>query len=215
MRPDGREATQLRPPFVQFRTIPKAHGSAEFGCGDEKYIACVYGPITRVSRRDLSDRARIEVLYRSSCSRATPKERSHELQIKRYMESLIDVRQYPRATIRIVVHPTIPLLGEVVSSNALNSAFCACLDAGIALRSTSIAITLGVLAEGNELVVDPEEDEELGAIITVGVEKSALSFVQQTSYLSPSRWKEVEDLALRAAKVLEAFLRVALKEYYK
>jgi len=215
MRQDGRESTQLRPPCVQFRTIPKAHGSAEFGLGDDKYIACVYGPINKALRRDITDRARIEVLYRSSCSRATPKERSHELQIKRYLESLIDVRQYPKATIRVVVHPTIPLLKEVVSSNALNSAFCACLDAGIAMRTTSIAITLGVLADGNELVVDPEEDEDLGAIMTVGVEKNALTFVQQTSYLSPSRWKEAEDLALRAAQVLEAFLRIALKEYLK
>jgi len=83
------------------------------------------------------------------------------------------------------------------------------------MRTTSIAITLGVLADGNELVVDPEEDEDLGAIMTVGVEKNALTFVQQTSYLSPSRWKEAEDLALRAAQVLEAFLRIALKEYLK
>lgn len=215
MRFDGRQPAQLRAPYVQFRTVPRAHGSAEFGLGDETCIACVYGPVSKKSRREIDDRARIEVLYKSSCSRATPRERNHELQIKRYLEKIIDATQYPRTTLKIVVHPARPEIGELVSSHALNSALFALLDAGVALRTTCFAVSIGLRQDDGQLVVDPvaEELPELGAQLTVGVDLTGqLTYASQTSFLSETKWTEAVDLATRSAKVLEAFLRLAMKE---
>eukprot|EP00397_Hematodinium_sp_SG-2012_P061825 GEMP01082501.1.p1 GENE.GEMP01082501.1~~GEMP01082501.1.p1 ORF type:complete len:225 (+),score=45.01 GEMP01082501.1:26-676(+) len=214
MRPDGRDATQLRPPSVEFRTIPKAQGSAEFGLGSARCLACVYGPTNKASRRDVFSEARLEVIYRSSCHRASPQERGIELRIKRYLESMILLHQYPRTVIRIVVHPTSAEDSDVVSSCALNSAVCACLDAGLALRSTCLAVTIGVTPE-NTLILDPSAKEHCVGLMTLGIENARVAFSQQVGYLSPDRWAEAEHLAMKAAKVLDTFLRLSLAKCLK
>merc|ERR1712192_72460 len=143
------------------------------------------------------------------------REKNHELQIKRYLEKIIDATHYPRMTLKIIVHPSRPEMGELVSSQALNSALFACLDAGVALRTTCFAVSIGQRENDGALVVDPvaEEVPELCAQLTVGVDLNGqLTYVSQTSFLSETKWAEAVNLATRSAKVLEAFLRLAIKE---
>jgi len=230
LRQDGRESNQMRPPQIELRPLLRADGSARFKLGRSSAVAAVYGPREPKSRaREVFDRATLEVIVRPRVGIPGPTEKQLEGHLLRQLDHIVLHQEYPRTQITIVLQ--ISSTDGSIGAVAGNAAFLALLDAGVAMRATSLSVAVGVhfgeegsnaIANGGEgssavLLLDPTEQEErdCDAIVTVSVDGSREQLISSLSAgaaLDAVAWARCIEAGGKACKVLESFLRMSLQK---
>jgi len=162
LRKDGRSANQIRQFAAEQGLLNRADGSARFTQGNSSVLVSVYGPMEVKQRKELIDKASIDVCYRPRSGLAGSEETEKELYIRSALEESILSTLHPRTAVNIVVQ----VLSEDGSmlSTAINAVCLALLDAGVAMKS-QVASVSSCLVNGT-LVIDPSELEEKDATST-------------------------------------------------
>jgi len=223
-RADGRISNQIRPPQAEMRPLLRADGSAVFRLGRTAVMAAIFGPQEPKSRaRELFDRATLEVFVRPHVGIPGTAEKQLEGYVQRQLEHLVMREQYPRTSIMVVLQ--VVSVDGSVAAVAGNAAFLALLDAGVAMHSTVLSITVGVrLVEeptagcgSATLLLDPNEAEEriCDAVVAVSMDCNKGVLVSSLSSglaLDALAWTDCIGAASKACSVLEAFLRKTLEK---
>mmetsp|Transcript_106615 Transcript_106615/g.211762 ORF Transcript_106615/g.211762 Transcript_106615/m.211762 type:complete len:240 (-) Transcript_106615:13-732(-) len=223
-RADGRLSNQLRPPQAEMRPLLRADGSAVFRFGRTAVIAAVFGPQEPKSRaRELFDRATLEVFVRPHIGMPGMAEKQLEGFVQRQLEHIVVRTQYPRTSIMVVLQ--VVSVDGSVAAVAANAAILALLDAGVAMHSTVMSVTVGVrLVEeptsgcgSATLLLDPMAAEEriCDAVVTVSMDSNRGVLVSSLSSglaLDALAWTDCIGAASRACTVLEAFLRKTMEK---
>merc|ERR1711862_617409 len=125
--------------------LSRPDGSAAFHQGDTAVIASIYGPAEVLIRKELVDRATVEVSYCNKVGLPSVTNRAIEAQLREIFQFVIVTALHPRTCIRIVVQ-------EVCDSGSLtaasiNATCLALLDAAVPLRHTVAAVLACVTNE--------------------------------------------------------------------
>mmetsp|Transcript_73935 Transcript_73935/g.175964 ORF Transcript_73935/g.175964 Transcript_73935/m.175964 type:complete len:235 (-) Transcript_73935:28-732(-) len=220
-RADGRTSNQLRPPQVELRPLQRADGSARFCFGQSTAIAAVYGPREpRVRAKEVFNKAVLEVVVRPRVGLAGAAEKHLEGHLLRHLDHVVLHHEYPRTVISVIVQ----LYSTDGSMEAVagNAAFLALMDAGVAMRSTALCVSIGVqmeeaVGDASAILLDPNEAEErdCDAVVSMGIDNQRGCLVSSFSTgeaLDAVEWAKCVDAGLKACKVLENFLRMSLQK---
>lgn len=236
-RPDGRTgAGSLRPLSAEVSCLNRADGSSKFSSGSSQILAAVYGPASpRIPSKERSDKAMIGVVFKfgtkaniasDNTSNAHPSYGANERELERFIGDAlmhcIAVDQYPRTVIEVVIQ-VLKADGSLVS-NSLNGALLALMDAGIQMKSLSIATTCLVPINGdiinNPIRFDPTAEEEsmddysVIVVATDTVKEGIVTSMTFGSFQLDSFLACMEG-ALRASKAVSAFMRIAMEQKIK
>ena len=152
MRPDRREATELRGLSSAQGLLSRTDGSARFTLGDTCVICGVYGPMDVKQRNERMDRSTVEVSFQPVSGDTSPADRLVEHSLRRVAEATIVTSLHPRTLIRIVVQVMCDD-GDVVCC-AINAMVMALVDAGVPMRHLVAAVGCLIDREG-QLLLDP------------------------------------------------------------
>ncbi len=159
-RPDGRSSGgTLRPLACELTCLHRADGSALWKAGATHVLAAVHGPLAprQLSKED-SSTGIVNVFIKSSDNNdATSLEREWETFLSQVLMACVDVKQYPRTVIQVVLQ-IIQTDGSVLSC-ALHAAVAALLDAGILMTSLPVATTC-LISNDMPMRLDPTTQEE-------------------------------------------------------
>lgn len=163
-RRDGRSAGALRPLAATQGALARADGSARVRAGMTDVIAAVYGPMDCPVHRQDADGADVFVCYRSAGTGGERRKGSAADEVagrdlRAAVREVLCRRLFPRKAVAIGVHVLCDDGGAVAA--AVNAAFLALVDAGVAMRGMLSAVCLSVHNGG--VVVDPEAVEEAEA----------------------------------------------------
>eukprot|EP00164_Ancoracysta_twista_P018297 GFYU01031604.1.p1 GENE.GFYU01031604.1~~GFYU01031604.1.p1 ORF type:complete len:114 (-),score=19.32 GFYU01031604.1:558-899(-) len=99
-RPDGRENSQLRPLAIEQRVLTRSDGSVRLSQDKTVVLVSVHGPKDVPPKKELIDRATIEVLFQPSADAAA---KECEVTVQNTLESVILSHLHPRTLITVVV----------------------------------------------------------------------------------------------------------------
>ena len=137
-REQGRRANQLRALASEQAVLHRADGSATFSHGDTRCTASVYGPgQPAAARREVPDRAAVEVVYKPADTVAGPPHKEIEEQLHRIAEAALVLERYPSCLLCITVQ-VLRDEGSVLAC-AINAMSLALVDAGLQLRALIVA----------------------------------------------------------------------------
>ena len=137
-REQGRRANQLRALASEQAVLHRADGSATFSHGDTRCTASVYGPgQPAAARREVPDRAAVEVVYKPADTVAGPPHKEIEEQLHRIAEAALVLERYPGCLLCITVQ-VLRDEGSVLAC-AINAMSLALVDAGLQLRALIVA----------------------------------------------------------------------------
>jgi len=216
IRKDGRSPFQMRQFQAEQGLLNRADGSARFTQDNSSVLVAVYGPMEVRQRKEIIDRASIEVIYKPDKGVAGTSERESEHLIRSAVENAILSTLHPRTAINIIVQ-VLSEDGSIISA-AVNGVSIALLDAGISMKSMVASVTCALTEDGT-LLIDPDEKEEKSA-------ESLFTFVFNHPYdgivTSKTRGMFSEEnyfLSLEAAKQgcskVFAFIRGSMQKKYK
>mmetsp|Transcript_21944 Transcript_21944/g.36351 ORF Transcript_21944/g.36351 Transcript_21944/m.36351 type:complete len:247 (+) Transcript_21944:18-758(+) len=220
-RKDGRNANQLRPLSAEQGFLNHPDGSARFLQGSTSIIAAVYGPAKTQTRKELLDRAAIEVIVKSKSGIPGPFERDLEHSLRRSIEVIAISKLFPRTGITVIlqiVHDD----GALVST-AFNAACLALMDAGVPISTTMSSATCAVTAQG-QLLLDPilAEEKDCSGVLTfvfdnsidplagVPLSKGVLC-VHTTGVFIEEAYFAAMDVTANACARVQAFVRKSLE----
>lgn len=162
-RRDGRGAGALRSLTATQGALARADGSARVRAGMTDVIAAVYGPMDCPIHRQDAAGADVFVCYRGAGVGDRRKGGAADevagRDLRAAVREVLCRRLFPRKAVAIGVHVLCDDGGAVAA--AVNAAFLALVDAGVAMRGMLSAVCLSVHNGG--VVVDPEEVEEAEA----------------------------------------------------
>ncbi|BBN05429.1 exosome complex component RRP46 [Marchantia polymorpha subsp. ruderalis] len=156
-RIDGRTANQLRPLLCTRGLLERAHGSARWQQENTIVMAAVYGPKNVSGKRENSERATVEIIWKMKSGLPGNAEKEAEVIIRRTLDYIVLSAMHPNTGISIifqVVHDD----GAVLAC-AINAACAALVDAGIPLNGLIVAVSCAVTTNG-VVVLDPTKAEE-------------------------------------------------------
>ncbi|KAK9448672.1 ribosomal protein S5 domain 2-type protein [Limtongia smithiae] len=137
--------------------LSRADGSAEWLAGSTRIIASVSGPMEVPRRDELPILATLEVVVQPDIGVSGTREQALQEQVRRALIPVVALDMHPRTLIQVVVQivqatadagvKTRPGIAQAavdmdVLSGAINVAFLALLDAGVAMRATISACAL-------------------------------------------------------------------------
>jgi exosome complex component RRP46 len=156
-RVDGRLGNHIRPLVCIPGVLVRADGSARFQQGATSVIASVYGPGPIQLRKELLDRATIEVQVLPPSGLPTPAERAAEVSLRSSLEAIVLTSLHPRTLISV----TIQVLRDdgALVPTCINAACMALADAGVPLRGTLSAVSCVFTGDGG-ICLDPTRAEE-------------------------------------------------------
>lgn len=149
---------------VSTGVLTNVDGSSQFECRDTKVLCAVTGPVEPKARQELPTRLALEVVVRPAKGVPNTREKLMEDRLRAVLTPLIVCSKYPRQLCQI----TCQILeagedeGEFSQkelSCCINAAFLALIDAQLALHSFSSSVSLAVLKESGELVLNPTGDQ--------------------------------------------------------
>lgn len=215
-RPDGRTSGgTLRPLACELSCLHKADGSALWKAGATHVLAAVHGPLAprQQSKEDFTT-GLVTVLLKSGT--VATLEREWEAFLTKVLMATVDVTQYPRTVIQVVLQ-IIQTDGSVLSC-ALHAAVAALLDAGINMLSLPVATTC-LLSPTLAMRLDPtteeEDHEESSVVILVNNNLKPIEILAcQTmgSSLPLESLLECVQAASRASPAVVAFWRLAIEQ---
>ncbi|GMG55588.1 unnamed protein product [Ambrosiozyma monospora] len=143
--------------------LEQVDGSSSLQFGETKVITSVTGPI-EVSRmkNEKPTQAFLDINIRPASGVPTTREATLEAKLDDILQAMINVKQYPRQQLQIVVQ--IQRAGEPLSFTVLelsaivNSVYLSLLDSGISLKSSFLA-TSCVITQKGEVVLKPDGNQ--------------------------------------------------------
>nr|WCZ58462.1 exosome complex component Rrp41 [Andalucia godoyi] len=155
MRKDGRSAYEIRDLHAELSKVHSANGSCSLRMGGSLVLACVVGPIEVRSRRDLPDKASLEVSV-------VPENPVLCRLLQSAFSSIIMLSRFPHSGIDISVD-LVHIDGSVTSC-AFNTVMLALLDAGLPCHFVAcgldICFSRSTSGVADALLVDPTLSEE-------------------------------------------------------
>lgn len=144
--------------------LTKVDGSAQFELQDTKVICSVTGPIEPKARQELPTRLALEVIVRPAKGVPNTREKLIEDKLRAVLTPLIVCEKYPRQLCQITCQ--ILEAGESETefsvkeiSSCINAAYLALLDAQVAMHSFCSSVSLAILIDSNELVLNPSNEQ--------------------------------------------------------
>ena len=236
-RPDGRQAGgKLRPLSAEVSSLSRADGSCKYSAGSTQLLAAIYGPAPpRIAARERTTEATVAVVFKHGAKNpggtaiervAPPAYGATEREVERFISdaltSCIMVTEYPRTIIEVVIQ-VIKADGSVVGT-ALNAAVLALMDAGIRMKSLSVATTCMVPMNATsknfkdgDILFDPTSEEEskedysVVVLATDSVQEGVIASMTFGSFQLVPFLSCIEG-ASRAGKAITAFARIAMEQ---
>ena len=171
--------TSLRDMTSEQGVLSRPDGSVSHHQGETAVIAAVYGPAEVLIRKELVDRATVELTYIRKSGLPSCRDRAEECYLSGTCESVILSALHPRTCIRIIVQE-LQDSGSLPSC-AINAACLALLDAAIPLRHLVAGVACIITQEG-ELILDPSLRQEKAARTTM-----LLAFESENLHVISSR----------------------------
>lgn len=144
--------------------LTNVDGSSEFECRDTRVVCAVTGPVEPKARQELPTRLALEVVVRPAKGVPNTREKLLEDRLRAVLTPLIVCSKYPRQLCQITCQ--ILEAGEEEDefsqkelSCCINAAFLALIDAQLSLHSFSSCVSLAVLKDSGELVLNPSGDQ--------------------------------------------------------
>jgi exosome complex component RRP46 len=211
-RLDGRLFNQLRPMMCEQGLLNRADGSVKYSQDKSTVLVAVYGPIETKRRRELLDRASIEVMFRPRSGIAGYKEKEYEHILQSTAENFVRTTLHPRTGINIMIQ-VLQEDGSLLST-AINAMYLALVDAGISTSSLCGAVTCVVTKDGG-LLLDPADHEEQDAasIVTLGFTSTfkGLACSNTQGLISNEGYFQCLQAAESAVSKVFAFMRVSIE----
>eukprot|EP01023_Acetabularia_acetabulum_P037542 TRINITY_DN3567_c0_g1_i2.p2 TRINITY_DN3567_c0_g1~~TRINITY_DN3567_c0_g1_i2.p2 ORF type:complete len:226 (+),score=34.54 TRINITY_DN3567_c0_g1_i2:173-850(+) len=167
VRQDGRVADQPRAILCEMGMLKRSDGSCKWVQGQTVVIASVQGPTSTTQLREFRERAQVQVIVKPSSLAKGSREYYLEGIVCKCLEGEIICEEYPMCTIQVVVQ-VVKDDGSLLAC-ILNAAQMACMDAGLSMRRTTVALS-AVLSKDDVYMIDPslsEEKQECEATLTV------------------------------------------------
>lgn len=205
----------MRPLACELSCLHSADGSALWKAGATHVLAAVHGPLAprQLSKEDFQ-KSLVTVLLKSSTS--VTLEREWETFLSRVLTACVDVSEYPRTVIQVVLQ-IIQIDGSVLSC-ALHAAVAALLDAGISMLSLPIATTC-LFSNDKSLRLDPttleEETDDASVVVMVNdnVRPNEIIACQTMGASLPlESLLTCMQAAARASPAVVAFWRLAVEQ---
>lgn len=219
IRLDGRRWDELRPIKIEIGVIKNADGSAYIEFGKNKIIAAVYGPREAHPKHiALPDKAIVRCRYHmapfSTEERKSPQPSRREIEIslvlRRAIESVIFLEEYPRSIIDVFV--------EVLQSDggsrcaSITAVSTALADSGISMKDLIVGCAVGkidgqIVLDLNDLE-DMEGEGDMPVAYMPNLDKIVL--LQFDGIFSEEEFKKAIDLAIQGNKKVYEILKKAL-----
>ncbi|ERT02210.1 hypothetical protein HMPREF1624_00508 [Sporothrix schenckii ATCC 58251] len=152
--------TAVAEPVAVLSPLPRADGSATYSYAGYTVSASANGPIEAQRRDEDPDEATVDVVVRPAAGVGGPSERHLESVLKKTLQEIILVHDFPRCLIQVVLQVqatpendyvntrlNMPGLNIGVLPALLQSAILALLSASIPMRTTATAASLAILPE--------------------------------------------------------------------
>ncbi|XP_072030917.1 exosome complex component RRP46-like isoform X2 [Amphiura filiformis] len=153
---DTDTSPELRPVACEQSFLSRPDGSATFTQGDTSVMAAVYGPADVNQRKEILDKATVEVVLKNKVGFAAVKEKAQERLIRNSCATVILTGLHPRTSVTIVLQ-IIQDSGSLLSC-CINAACLALLDAGVPMKCLMASVTC-VLDKDGDLFLDPTEKQ--------------------------------------------------------
>eukprot|EP00160_Parvularia_atlantis_P019053 Unigene7300_Nuclearia_a/m.22421 Unigene7300_Nuclearia_a/g.22421 ORF Unigene7300_Nuclearia_a/g.22421 Unigene7300_Nuclearia_a/m.22421 type:complete len:212 (-) Unigene7300_Nuclearia_a:38-673(-) len=146
--------------------LSRADGSSRFTLGRTAVLCSVTGPIDVKPKNELLDRAFLDVVVRPATGLPGTHEKVLEQALHGALDACVLATLHPRTTIQVVVQ-VLHNDGSLLAA-AVNGCVLALLDAGVALRSTVVCASGGLLAldSDEQLVANMTQEQEQAALAT-------------------------------------------------
>ncbi|MEM7816698.1 MAG: exosome complex exonuclease Rrp41 [Candidatus Aenigmatarchaeota archaeon] len=223
IRLDGRRLDEMRKIVARAGVLKRADGSGYFEFGNTKAIAGVYGPRPIPKFLEEEERSVLNVIYYmapfSTKERATPgpsrRSREISLVIKRALESIIFLEEFPRTTIDVYI--------EIIQADAstrcaaINAAAIALADAGIPMRDLVSSVSVGKIDGKIALDIAGKEDEEGEADMPVVYfpRKKEITLLQMDGIMTKEEFQQALKLALKGCEIVYKAQTEALRKKYE
>ncbi|OAE28256.1 hypothetical protein AXG93_4492s1470 [Marchantia polymorpha subsp. ruderalis] len=125
-RIDGRTANQLRPLLCTRGLLERAHGSARWQQENTIVMAAVYGPKNVSGKRENSERATVEIIWKMKSGLPGNAEKEAEVIIRRTLDYIVLSAMHPNTGISIIFQA--PALCAVAVSCAVTTNGVVVLD---------------------------------------------------------------------------------------
>lgn len=209
VRQDGRQDAAIREIHIVQNVLNNADGSCRFSMGKTVVIASVFGPYQAPTRLEAVDRAVIEVSISHASATASPIENRMQSTLRRTLEAVVLLTQYPRCIIRVAVL-IVEQDGSVLSA-CMNAACMALLDGSVPLRGILTSVSVGV-SEGRMLVDCVESEEcECESVFELGCVGDKVVWID----CSGSSWSECLELGRKGCMILEGMMRMSVEKHIK
>lgn len=149
-------ASNLRSIVCEQDFLSRPDGSATFSQGDTSVMAAVYGPAEVMQRKEILDKATVEVVLKNKIGLPGVKEKSQERMLRNSVATVILTALHPRTSITTVLQ-VIQDSGSLLSC-CINAACLALLDAGIPMKYL-MASVMCIIDKDGELILDPTEKQ--------------------------------------------------------
>lgn len=162
-RADGRTHLQIRTLLCERGLLQRADGSARWSQDKTSVIAAVYGPRTTLGRKEDSEQAVVEVVFKPKSgmykyNAPGQTENHYQRLIRKAVQGVFAASLHPRTAVQLVIQ-VVRDEGSVLSC-ALNAACAALVDAGVLLHNMFASVSCAIDKSTGNLLLDPDTSEE-------------------------------------------------------
>lgn len=223
LRLDGRRLDEMRKIVAKAGVLKRADGSGYFEFGNTKAIAGVYGPRPIPKFLEEEERSVLNVIYYmapfSTKERAAPgptrRSREISLVIKRALESIIFLEEFPRTTIDVYI--------EIIQADAstrcaaLNAAAIALADAGIPMRDLVSSVSVGKIDGKIAIDIAGKEDEEgeVDMPVVYFPRRKEITLLQMDGIMTKEEFQQALKLAIKGCEIVYKAQKEALRKKYE
>uniref|UniRef100_A0A7S3V1W3 Exoribonuclease phosphorolytic domain-containing protein n=1 Tax=Aplanochytrium stocchinoi TaxID=215587 RepID=A0A7S3V1W3_9STRA len=221
-RLNDRAHDELRELSMETGLLSQSDGSCQFSFQNTCVLASVHGPMEpKSSRKELIDRACIEVYLKPAQGQQGSEERDYEVLIRGILEEVSQTQSFPRTVITISLQ-VINADGSLLPC-AVMAAACALIDAGIPLFAIPSACCCAISQEGQPLLdQDAEEEDQSRATVFVctktdegNSKASSVLSILSDGAITREELNSCLLLCMRGCSAARAFVTLSLKETEK
>ncbi|ESO83192.1 hypothetical protein LOTGIDRAFT_236786 [Lottia gigantea] len=177
-RRDGRKPDQARPLFLRPGLISQAKGSAYIEQNHTKVICAVYGPREVIRKEDFSMKGQITCEFKFatfSCKKKRghqqdSEEKDYSVQLLEALEPAVQLDKFPKSQVNLYL--TVLQNDGSALAASITCASLALAHAGIEMFD--LVVGSSVRIHGNEILVDPCEEEEFHSNTNIGVDEGGV-----------------------------------------
>lgn len=207
MRPDGRDALQLRAMACETKTLSMLDGSARYSHQGSCVLASVTGPIEAGANKQ-GERAHVQVTITGCSMDDGTRERALQWHLRNVVDSCVACELHPYCIIAVNVQ----VISEdgSIESTIFNAVLCALLHAGIPLHRSFVSVTVAMC--NGHWVIDPLASEESSCSCRVTLVTDAAVFgamaLLQSGCCDETHVNDGVRLGTQACKTIGGFVRM-------